>query len=292
MPTFDTPEPIVVTVELAVGDLRIVASDRIDTVVEVRPSNSSRKGDVDAARQTRVEYADGRLLIKAPKGWRHFTPRGGHESIDVEIAVPAGSQLRGGAAVAEVRCTGRLGECHYKISAGNLHFAQTGPVQLKTSVGDITVEQVGGDAELTTSSGAVRIDRIDGAAVVRNSNGDTWIGDVTGDLRVSAANGKIVVDRAQAAVVAKTANGDVRIDEVARGGVEVRTARGRIDVGVADGVAAWLDLNTSFGNVRNGLEDAAQPEAGEGTVEVRARTAFGDITINRSLAGDARRSQR
>ena len=40
MPTFDTPEPISVTVELSVGDHRIVAGDRTDNVVEVRPTNS------------------------------------------------------------------------------------------------------------------------------------------------------------------------------------------------------------------------------------------------------------
>ena len=37
MHRFDTPDPISVTVELAVGDIRIEASDRADTVVEVRP---------------------------------------------------------------------------------------------------------------------------------------------------------------------------------------------------------------------------------------------------------------
>ena len=70
MPTFDTPEPISVTVEFGVGDLRIVASDRTDTMVEVRPSDPAKKADVTAAEQTRVEYAGGRLLIKAPKSWR------------------------------------------------------------------------------------------------------------------------------------------------------------------------------------------------------------------------------
>jgi Putative adhesin len=289
MPTFDTPQPITVTVELAVGDLRIVAGDRADTVVEVRPSNSSRKGDVNAAQQTRVEFADGRLLVKAPKGWRHFTPLGGHESIDVEIALPTGSHLRGDAAVAALRATGRLGECRYKISAGNIHLTQTGPVQLKTSVGDITVDHIAGDAELSTASGALRVDRIDGAAVIKNSNGETRVGAVAGDLRVSAANGRIIVDHARSTVVAKTANGDVRIDEVARGAIQVETARGSVNVGIADGVAAWLDLKTQFGNVRNGLADAGEPQAGEDTVEVRARTAFGDITINRALASQGQK---
>jgi hypothetical protein len=54
MPTFDTPQPISVTVELGVGDLRIVASDRTDTMVEVRPSDPAKKADVTAAEQTRV----------------------------------------------------------------------------------------------------------------------------------------------------------------------------------------------------------------------------------------------
>src|ERR1700674_3608984 len=99
MPTFDTPGPISVTVELGVGDLRIVASDRADTVVDVRPSNSSRKRDVTAAQQTRVEYADGRLLIKAPIRRSPFTFWRGSESIAVEIHVPAGSQLQAQAAV-------------------------------------------------------------------------------------------------------------------------------------------------------------------------------------------------
>ena len=173
MRTFDTPEPITVTVEIGHGDLRIVASERTDTSVDVRPSNSARKGDVTAAQQTRVEYSGGRLTIRAPKGWRHLAPMGGRESIDVEIALPAGSELRGDAAVAAVRSTGRLGECHFKIAAGSIDIPDAGAVQLKTAMGDITLGQVGGDAELTTSSGAVRVDRIAGNAVVKNSNGDT-----------------------------------------------------------------------------------------------------------------------
>ena len=287
MPTFDTPEPITATVELGVANVRIVASDRTDTTVDVRPTNRASKGDVTAAQQTRVEYADGRLLVKAPKGWRRYTPHGGTESIDVEIDMPSGSQVRGEAAVAALDCTGRLGECRFNVSAGNLRIAETGSVQLKTSAGDITVERVAGDAELTTSSGEVRVDSIDGTAVVKNSNGETRIGEITGDLRVNGANGNIVVDHARAAVVAKTANGDVRIHEVERGAIQAETARGRVNIGVAEGVAAWLDLKTSFGNVQNSLDATAEPATGEETVEVRARTSLGDITIGRALADRA-----
>ena len=284
MPTFDTPEPISVTVEFGVGDLRIVASDRTDTMVEVRPSDPTKKADVTAAEQTRVEYAGGRLLIKAPKSWRQLTWRGGGESIDVQVELPAGSHLRGETGVAALRCQGRLGECRYKTGVGDIQLDQAGAVQLRTGVGDLTVDQADGDAELTTGSGSVRIDHIDGAAVVKNSNGDTWIGEVTGDLRVNAANGRISVDRARETVAAKSANGDVRLGEVAHGAVLAQTGFGKVEIGIRDGVAAWLDLNTRFGNVRNDLDAAERPESGEDAVEVRARTSFGDITINRSVA--------
>jgi Toastrack DUF4097 len=287
MPTFDTPEPISVTVELGVGDIRIVASDRTDTKVEVRPSDGAKKSDVTAAEQTRVEYADGRLLIKAPKGWRQYTFRGGGESIDVQVDLPAGSHVRGEAGVAALRCSGRLGECRYRTGVGDIQLDRAGPVQLKTGAGDISVDQAVGDAELITGSGAVQIDSISGTAVVKNSNGDTWIGEVTGDLAVNAANGKISIDQAHATVAAKTANGDVRLGEVARGAVLAQTGMGKVEIGILDGVAAWLDLDTRFGKVRNNLDAAERPEPGEDSVEVRARTAFGDITIHRAFANNA-----
>jgi hypothetical protein len=285
MPTFETPEPITVTVEIGVGDVRIVASNRADTVVEVRPSDSTKRSDVKAAEQTRVEYAAGRLLIKSPRSWRSYSPLGfGGESVDVEIDVPAGSHLRGEAAVATFHSTGRLGECRIKTAAGNVNLGDTGPLQVKTSAGDITVEHVVGDADVRSSSGAVRIVSVDGAAVIKNSNGATWIGEITGELQVNAANGKIVVEHAHASVTAKTANGDVRLDDVSRGAVVAHTAAGKVDVGIHQGVPAWLDLNTSFGNVRSDLEASDRPAAGEDAVEVRARTAFGDITIHRAPA--------
>jgi hypothetical protein len=281
MPTFDTPDPISVAMELGVGAIRIVAGDRADTIVEVRPSDAAKKSDVNAAKQTRVEYAGGRLVIKAQKGWRQWTLRGGGESIEVQIALPVGSHLRAEAGIATLQCTGRLGECRYRTGLGDIQLEQAGPVQLKTGVGDISVDCALAHAEITTGSGAVQVNSVDGTAAIKNSGGDTWVGEVTGDLRVNAANGRISVDRAHTAVEAKTANGDVRLSEVAHGAILAQTGLGALDIGVRDGVAAWLELSTGFGNVHNGLDPSERPEPGEETVEVRARSSFGDITIHR-----------
>ena len=284
MPTFDTPEPISVTVELGVGDIRLVASDRTDTVVEVGPSDAAKNADVTAAEQTRVDYAGGRLLVKAPKGWRQWTPRGGGEAIDVAIGLPAGSHVRVQAGVAALRCIGRFGECRGQTGIGDIEIEEAGPVHVKTGMGDVTVDRALGHAELTTGSGAVRIGGIDGTAVIKNSNGDTWIGEVADDLRVNSANGRISVERAHAAVAAKTANGDIHLGEVARGTVLAQTAVGKLDVGVREGVPAWLELNTKFGSLHNSLDPGERPGPDEDTVEVRARSSFGDISVHRSIA--------
>ena len=76
------------TVEIVVGDIRIIASDRRDTVVSVSPNDASRQSDVKAAEQTRVEFSQGRLLIRTPKSWKLYTPFGGRESIEVAIELP------------------------------------------------------------------------------------------------------------------------------------------------------------------------------------------------------------
>jgi DUF4097 and DUF4098 domain-containing protein YvlB len=279
MPTFDTPEPISATIEVVVGDVRITASDRHDTVVEVHPSDSGADIDVRAAEQTRIEYAEGRLLVKAPKQ-RTLGLFGKSGSIDVEILLPSGSQLRGTAEIAAFHAAGRLGECWIKTSAGDIGLARTGPLDLGSASGAIVVGRVTGQARVS-SGGAVQISDIDGDAVIKNSNGDSRIGTISGGLAIKAANGDIAVGHAGADVSAATANGDVRIGEVSRGTVSLKSANGELEVGIPAGTAAYLDLHTQFGNLLNRLDTADVPQPGEETVSVRARTSYGDIVIRR-----------
>ena len=284
MPTFDTRQPIAVHLEVGVGEIHIAAGDRTDTVVEVRPADPSKEGDVTAAEQTQVDFADGVLRIKGPKGWRRYSFRGGGDAISVQIDLPAGSILRGEAGMATLHTTGRLGECRYKSAAGDIRIDEVGAVSLKSSAGDITVGRAAGSCDIATASGGLRLGPIDGTAAIRNANGDTEVGEISGDLRVSAANGKVSVDRAQSTVAIKAANGDIHLGEVVRSAVVAQTAFGRIDVGIRNGVAAWLDLHTAFGKVHNDLGATDRPTAGEDTVELKARTAYGDITIRHAAA--------
>jgi len=286
MPTFDTPRPILVDLELGVGDVRVIATDRTDTSVDVRPTDPSKASDVGAAEQTRVDYADGRLLIRAPKGWRRYTIRGGGESVDVRIEVPSGSRLRGDAGVAGLHVTGPLAECEFKTGVGDIQIEEAGPVHVSAGVGDIAVQRASQHVEITTGSGSVRLGAVDGTTVVKGANGDTWIGTISRDLRVASANGSIVVDHSNGSVVAKTTNGDVRLSDIGGGSIVAHTALGKVEIGIRKGVAAWLDLNTTFGKVHNDLDATGRPEAGAASADVHARSSFGDITVRRAAAAD------
>ena len=65
MPTFQTPEPITAVVEVVAGSVRLVATDRDDTVVEIRPRDPSRASDVRIAEQARTDFRNGTLVVSA-----------------------------------------------------------------------------------------------------------------------------------------------------------------------------------------------------------------------------------
>ncbi|WP_069812755.1 DUF4097 family beta strand repeat-containing protein [Streptomyces sp. TP-A0874] len=279
MPSFDTPEPVSVTAHVSAGSVRFVAGDRLDTVVEVRPRDPKRDQDLRAAEQTEVGYADGVLTVRTPKQ-RNLIGRTG--TVDVTVELPAGSHVDMTGAWAQVLGEGVLGEVRVKIPAGDVRLDTTGPLQLKAMHGSSSIDRVEGPAEITASTGNVRVGVVDGPAVLKNSHGTMTVGAVTGELRVSSANGGIDVACAEASVIATTTNGHLRVAEVARGEVQLNTSNGSIEIGVREGVAAWLDAKSSRGQVRNTLAASEAPGQDEGAVRVRARTAWGNIDVRRA----------
>ncbi|RLU86850.1 hypothetical protein CTZ27_23970 [Streptomyces griseocarneus] len=278
MPSFDTPEPISVTAYVYAGSVRFNAGDRLDTVVEVRPRDPKKDLDVRAADQTEVTCASGALTVTTPKA--NLLGRGG--TVDVMVELPTGSRIDVTGAAASVLGQGRLGEVRVKTSAGDARLDTTGPLNLTVSHGPITVDRVEGMAEITSSTGNMRVGTVEGPAVLKNTHGTTTVGTVTGELRVSGAHGGIDIARAEASVTGTTTNGFLRVAEVARGTVQLETSNGSIEIGVREGTAAWLDVSSHRGQVRNALSASEAPEQAEDTVKVRARTNWGNIDVLRA----------
>ncbi|MEV5341149.1 DUF4097 family beta strand repeat-containing protein [Streptomyces sp. NPDC052676] len=278
MPSFDTPQAISVTAYVEAGSIQFTAGDRLDTVVEVRPRDPRKDLDARTADQTEVTYVSGVLTVRTPK-----SPLLGRTGVvDVTVELPTGSRVEATGAWTQVLGEGRLGEVRVKTSSGDVRLDTTGPLNLTASHGSITVDRVEGAAAITTSSGSLRVGVVVGSAVLKNSHGTTTVDAVTGELRVSGANGDIEIRRAEDSVAATTAHGTLRVGEVARGTVQLETSYGAIEVGIREGTAAWLDVSSGSGQVRNTLTTSEGPEDAEDTVKIRARTRYGNIDILRA----------
>ncbi|NYF11625.1 hypothetical protein HDC94_002781 [Leifsonia sp. AK011] len=280
MPTFSTPTPIDLAINLQVGIIEIVASDRGDTVVTVSPTNPSKAVDRRGAEETRVDFDGQRLTIVGPKP--RLSIIGPTESVDLRVEIPTDSRLTVEIPVGAVNATGRLGATRIKASTGGVELETTGDLWLRASHGNVTVDSVDGSAEITADHGQIRLGVVTGDALLKASHGSVTIRESGGDVEAKLSYGDIEIDRALASVAATTAYGSVRLREASSGSIQLDSGYGAITVGVREGVPAWLDLSSREGRVRNQLEGDAAPSGSESTVAVRARTQFGDISIQRA----------
>ena len=187
MPTFPTPEPIDLAVNLQVGDIDVIASDRTDAVVTVSPSSPDKAADRRAAEATRVEFDGARLTVVGPKP--KFSLFGPSESVDVTVELPAGSRFTAESAVGGVRTEGRLGATRIKATTGMVELDATGDLWLRAGHGNATARAVDGSAEITADHGQIRIDSVAADAVLKASHGSIRIGEALGGVVVDVRAG-------------------------------------------------------------------------------------------------------
>jgi hypothetical protein len=153
MQTFATTAPITAHLDVPAGRVQLIAADRADTTVEVRPADAAKGRDTKAAEQTTVEFADGTLRVASPAGNRAFGPSG---AIEVTVQLPTGSSVRAEAAGTGLRGVGRLGEVVLENAYGPVKLDEAASVRLNAT-GGVEVGRLNGPAEVTTQQGDIRI---------------------------------------------------------------------------------------------------------------------------------------
>jgi hypothetical protein len=284
MPTFATPDPISAVVDVSGVQLTLRAGNHSETTVDLRPHNPARGADLELATRTTVDLSDGRLVVRSPRTARARLRSlfGGGDRVDLDIDLPAGSTLevRGWG---DITAEGELDSVDIDSAMGDIDLDRvTGRVRVKTSMGDVRVGTVSGSAELRTSAGNLQVGRAGADVTARTSAGDVRVDDGEGELRLSTSAGDVRVERAAAGVSATTSAGDIRLHSVRSGSVTAESTYGRVEIGVAQGSAAWLEVEARHGVVRSELEQAEGPGEADHTVEIRATTSYGDIILRRA----------
>ncbi|MFJ2031667.1 DUF4097 family beta strand repeat-containing protein [Streptosporangium sp. NPDC087985] len=278
MPAFPTSGPVALQVKFPAGHLNINATAREDAVVEVRPADPSRSADVQFAERTRVEYINDTIFVEAPERPLSMgrTPR-----LEVLIGLPEGSRIGFRTASADARMTGPLGEVAIKTASGDVQVDLCTDFDAKTASGDVTCDVTEGGAHVKTASGNISLREVYGEASIFTASGTIELGSASGATTVSTASGNVRIRRAGESFRVKSASADVTVESVVRGSVTVNTASGDVEVGVATGTSAWLDVSSLSGKVGSSLEQTERPDDGE-KAEIHVRTLSGDISITRS----------
>lgn len=192
MQKFQTPSPVTVVLDIPAGQIRLVAAERTDTVVEVLPTEAAKRRDAKAAAQTKVEFSGGVLRIATADPNKILGSSG---SLDVTIALPAGSRIEAKAGGAALYSTGRLGEVAFDGGYRAVELDEVGGARIKMHLGDVTIAKLTGPAQLRNGKGDITVaEAVAGAVDLRTGMGNLKIAaapGVSGTLDASSACGRI-----------------------------------------------------------------------------------------------------
>jgi DUF4097 and DUF4098 domain-containing protein YvlB len=269
--TFETPRPVELYVEVGKGSITVTCADTTTSTVRVEGH------DADSVV---VEQSGDRLRVVEPRRAGSFFR---DNALRVDVVVPLGSSPAVKTGSADVSISG-----------------QAGWAQLRSGSGELRLERASGDVQAESGSGDVRLGTADGGVHVKTGSGDVGVGTSGGPVRVSTGSGDVSVEEAGADATVKTGSGNLRVgathggltfstgsgdctvDRIDRGQVLVKGASGDVRIGVAAGVPVWTDISTVSGRIRSELEGTGQPVEGQDHVEVRAKTASGDVVLVRA----------
>ena len=303
MHTFLTPDPIVLEIRNAAGEVRIDLADTATTTVELTAGSAHpfeflddmlrsvgglrSKGfppgsgpaempdqdpyEEDPTERVRVDLRDGTdggpatLIIDTDPA-----RNGWRTSFSIRVAAPQASGVRVQTQSANVAVSGEADR-----------------VELRTASGDVSVDRVAGRAVVQTASGDVAISSCF-QADVRTASGEVSVRETAGDTILHTTSGDVRVERPAGDLTARSVSGDVRLPDVTSGRVEAITVSGDVEIGVHAGSLAAIDLNTVSGATQSDLEvsdDVPQDSGDDGpTLDIRVKTTSGDIRLRRAVA--------
>ncbi|HEY2507681.1 MAG TPA: DUF4097 family beta strand repeat-containing protein [Streptosporangiaceae bacterium] len=263
MPNWDYPcsEPVDITIDSwAAGSIAISGEPTSTLSVEVLPSRRTGNAE-ELLAEVEVSFEDGQLYVHGPRPGAFHRNRG----LDLTIKAPAGSGCAAKTASADLTCVGEIGALTAHTASGDVTAAAvTGDVTVHTASGDVMLQEAGGDVSFATASGDIQLVRVAGETQARSASGDVTIGQCGGSLSVN------------------TASGDVRVSAAQAGKVHLNSASGDLRVGVVPGIAVYLDLSSTSGDVKSQLDPAGDEEPADAAIEIKCRTLSGDITITKA----------
>ena len=224
------------------ADVTVNTSDAssvtVDVIVESRDTNKAMEYYEKQNFSVSLEGGTLQVVSKPDKNYRG--PSNWRNSVDIHVMInmPPGvhSSIR--------------------TSDGDLDIEElTSGAQIRTSDGDINIGQIsGGDIVIQTSDGSIAADLLQGPSVsIRTSDGDLMLGELIGNtIRAQTSDGDIKIETVSGEFEARTSDGDLSISNMTSSRAVAQTSDGDIRIG---NVSGSLTVSSSDGDVELELVD-------------------------------------
>lgn len=207
------------------------------------------------------------------ESWTKSLFNGHSISIDYEITVPKGTDVKATSGSGNVRVEG--------IS---------GPLQGNTGSGDVTAAGIQGTSKLETGSGNIQVQNASGTLKLNTGSGDIRVTQSTiGDAQAETGSGNIELDAVQGPLRAETGSGDITAKGMPSADWHLQTGSGSIDLTIPPSTKFSLDAKSDSGSIKTDLPLTMQGDMSKqhihGTVNgggsvVRAESGSGDVRIH------------
>jgi hypothetical protein len=292
-----------VSVQGFTGSLTVAGEERPDAAVEVTGA-AFGADEADAARRAeavriRLEERDDRLEVgvEAPEAGRH-------PHLELHVRLPRRVGLRVGEVRGDVDVRGvsstdmdtRAGDLRVmsveglvkgQHRGGQVEILRAGEVRYTIRMAESRIERIGGRVECDVTEGRLEVRDVAGALQLKSRRTDVEIDRLGADARIDATDNRVSLRDQRRAVTFEGRR--ARFSVALAGAAEVRATSEdeAVDVTLAEGVGAMLDLETENGQIRL-PDESLTVERSEDRQRVRGTLGAGGATIVvRTVRGDA-----
>lgn len=267
-------------VQADLGAIQVKSGSRQNADIEIkferRRGSNSRFRDILSRIDVTFEHHGNRVFVEldtGQKGLNFWNSFGKYVKVTFYIKVPEAFNLDLQTSGGSISVDDIEGEVRAKTSGGSLQFGRiTGPVTGKTSGGSIALESCAGDVDIHTSGGSISLGTVDGNVDASSSGGSITVDDVFGYIRANTSGGSVT------ATIARQPERDCSL----------KTSGGTITVFMKDDIGVHVDASTSGGRVYTEFpvtvkgsisKRSLQARINDGGPELYLRTSGGSIYI-------------
>jgi DUF4097 and DUF4098 domain-containing protein YvlB len=164
-----------------------------------------------------------------------------------------------------------------------IHAPNGTQIDAHTASGDVEGRGTFGEVSINSASGDVRLERVLGRFDANTASGDVKVEFVSDAVRVNSASGDVELEEIESDAKIRTASGDIEIGSALKGKIDINSASGDVTVGIRRGSSVYIDASSMSGDMVSEMDVSDAPPVSDGpSVDFRARTMSGDVTVRRA----------